>query len=112
MSSNVGDKTYDNLIKDVYSAADTLSSTQDSIILHEPLSFVRGGYMNYISPPYWNRGSQGYYWTSRIMQGRAVRMYFDKSELTTYERHASRTGMSLRCVSRDLKSILFFLFLW
>ncbi|MBQ6570732.1 hypothetical protein IJI02_00065 [Candidatus Saccharibacteria bacterium] len=97
-------KSYYNLIIRVYGGtyrANISGSLADSILLSQPLSFLRSG--NY----YWqtasrnDRGSNGFYWESRILSvSNANSLNFYSSYLNPQSSNTRGYGFSVRCVSR------------
>ena len=100
-------KSYYNLIIRVYGGnnrpyANRLDGTlADSILLAQPLSFLRSGYYRWQTASRDYRGSGGYYWESRVYSvSSASHLHFYSSNLYP-QHHLNRGyGFSVRCVSR------------
>ena len=76
-------------------------SLADSILLSQPLSFLRSGLYYWQSAARLNRGSYGYYWESHVYSVSDARyLYFSSSSLSPQSGYARGGGFSLRCVSR------------
>ena len=100
-------KSYYNLIVRVYGGnnrpyANRLDGTlADSILLSQPLSFLRSGDYNWQTASRNLRGSYGYYWGSRIFSvADANSLSFDSSGLDPQPNYNRGTGFSVRCVAR------------
>ena len=100
-------KSYYNLIVRVYGGnnrpyANRLDGTlADSILLSQPLSFLRSGSYSWQSASRNNRGSNGFYWESRILSvSNANSLNFYSSYLNPQSSNTRGYGFSVRCVSR------------
>ena len=100
-------KSYYNLIIRVYGGnnrpyANRLDGTlADSILLAQPLSFLRSGSYYWQAASRNSRGSYGYYWESRINSVMvAYNLYFSSSTLYPQNNYSRGYGFSVRCVSR------------
>ena len=97
-------KSYYNLIIRVYGGtyrANISGSLADSILLSQPLSFLRSGYYNWQAASRNYRGSNGYYWESRISSvASAGSLYFNSSLLNPRSSSDRGYGFSVRCVAR------------
>ena len=81
---------------------DTYNMTaNDNGIQRAPLSFVRGGYYLYSGGNLNYRGSNGYYWESRVGSGTtAYGLGFYSTDLTPQYGNLKGYGFSLRCLAR------------
>ena len=97
-------KSYYNLIVRVYGGtyrANISGSLADSILLSQPLSFLRSGYYHWQAASRNYRGSNGYYWESRIYSVTyANYLGFFSSSLRPQDDNNRGYGFSVRCVSR------------
>ena len=97
-------KSYYNLIVRVYGGtyrANISGSLADSILLSQPLSFLRSGYYYWQTASRYNRGSSGSYWESRIGSVTyANSLYFYSSYLNPQDNDSRGDGFSVRCVAR------------
>ena len=97
-------KSYYNLIIRVYGGtyrANISGSLADSILLSQPLSFLRSGYYYWQAASRNARGSYGYYWESRIYSvTSAYNLNFYSSNLTPQNNSNRGSGFSVRCVAR------------
>ncbi|MBQ2660142.1 hypothetical protein IJF86_01885, partial [Candidatus Saccharibacteria bacterium] len=76
-------------------------ASNDYGIQRAPLSFVRGGNYSYGNGSLFYRGSNGYYWESRV-DGAAVAyyLYFYSTYLHPQYNSGKGYGFSARCVAR------------
>ena len=106
-------KSYYNLIVRVYGGnnrpyANRLDGTlADSILLSQPLSFLRSGYYHWQTASRNYRGSDGRYWESRIASVTLANyLYFYSSSLNPQYGNFRGYGFSVRCVSRQPSSVI------
>ena len=94
-----GNKSYKNLIIDVY-GRENANPNRDTGILYLPLSFLRSGNYNYSNGNKDNRGSDGYYWESRIASATYSNyLYFNSARLGPQNGTSRGHGFSVRCLS-------------
>ena len=97
-------KSYYNLIVRVYGdtyRANISGSLADSILLSQPLSFLRSGLYYWQTASRYSRGSFGYYWESRLYSvAYANLLYFNSSRLSPQSYDYRGYGFSVRCVAR------------
>ena len=97
-------KSYYNLIIRVYGGtyrANISGSLADSILLSQPLSFLRSGLYYWQEASRYYRGSYGYYWESRIYSATVANYLTSLSSSLRPQGGGDRgSGYSVRCVSR------------
>ena len=76
-------------------------TSNDNGIQRAPLSFVRGGYYNYSNGILDLRGSDGFYWETRVNSG-AIAYHLDFYSTNLRPQYSSNKGygFSLRCLAR------------
>ena len=76
-------------------------ASNDYGIQRAPLSFVRGGHYSYSNGNLGNRGSNGYYWESKVNNAAgAYDLYFHSAYLHPQYNYTKGNGFSARCVAR------------
>ena len=100
-----GNKSYYNLISDVYGRINGSANYNADSILHIPLSFLRSGNYNYDGGSRNNRNSNGNYWESRTYLNSnvpyAYYLVFFSTNLNPQNGNNRGNGFSVRCVSRS-----------
>ena len=91
-----GKGSYQYLLTYTYNMA-----SNDYGIQRAPLSFVRGGHYSYSNGNLGNRGSNGYYWESKVNNAAgAYDLYFHSAYLHPQYNYTKGNGFSARCVAR------------